>query len=122
MNNTTTVGAEWQDRAATDEEVSLAHKQAADALLPGVPKPIMITISNLDVKMLAASRTSPEGYMQCILAALKDAGAPVEGVLKLKLAHGAVARVKPNPMVDEGGFKYVWLAPEYVAAIAKGGV
>jgi len=110
----------WADRAATPEEVQLA--QQAD--LPEGPKPIAVFIPAIDIRMLYAARTSPEQFNQCILARLKDAGAPVEGTIHLKLAHGAVAKKKSNPLVDEGGFTYLWLSEEYVRAImtAKGGV
>jgi hypothetical protein len=91
----------------------------AQELLQG-PKPISVEISTQDVQMLFACHTNPEQYMQLILAKLKDAGAPVEGTLRLRLAHGAVCKLKDNPMQEQAAFVYMWLPEQYVHAIAQG--
>lgn len=83
------------------------------------PKPIAVSISTNDVQCLYACHTSPDAYNQLILAKLKDAGAPVEGILRLKLAHGAVAKVKDNPVEPSDEFTYMWLPENYVLAIAS---
>lgn len=84
------------------------------------PKPISIEISTRDIQMLYACQTGPSQYMQLILAKLKDAGAPVEGTLTLRLAHGAVCKLKDNPLQEQESFVYVWLPESYVHAIANG--
>lgn len=83
------------------------------------PRPIAVSISTHDVQALYACNTSPDSYNQLILAKLKDSGAPVEGTLRLRLAHGAVCRVKDNPLEPANEFVYMWLPEAYVAAIAS---
>lgn len=87
------------------------------------PKPIAVVISGMDVAKLAEANCSVYEYNQLILAKLKDAGAPVEGMISLKMANGSVFKMKTNPMVEEQGFTYIWLPPAYVEGInALGGV
>lgn len=87
------------------------------------PKPIAVLISSLDIQKLAAAKCSPYEYNQLILAKLKDAGAPVEGMVNLKMAHGSVYKMKTNPMIEEPGFTYMWLPEAYVHTLnAMGGV
>jgi hypothetical protein len=87
--------------------------EVAREILQG-PKPISIEISTQDVQMLYACQTSPTAYMQLILAKFKDAGAPVEGTLNLKLAHGMVCKLKDNPLQEQIAFTYLWLPEAYV--------
>ena len=100
--------------------MNAAQEQSIAQELARAPKPIAVMIPNRDIQMLFMSDVSQEGFMQCILAKLKDAGAPVEGVLKLRLAHGKVAKLKDDVLKPEEGFTYMWLPDEYVAAIASG--
>jgi hypothetical protein len=96
--------------------------QAEQPKLEG-PKPIAVMIPSHDIQALTAAKCSPYEYNQLILAKLKDAGAPVEGVINLKMAHGSVYKLKTNPMVEEPGFTYMWLPEAYVHALnAMGGV
>ena len=88
--------------------------------LLNAPKPIGARISTADVRVLFACNTSPDAFMQCILAALKDAGAPIEGTLRLRCAHGRVAKVKDSVLEEQDYFEYLWLPDEMVAAIASG--
>ena len=81
-------------------------------------KPIAVAISTHDIQVLYATRVSPDDYAQLILAKLKDAGAPVEGSLRLKLAHGQVYKLKTNPLKEQDYFEYLWLPMPYVAALA----
>lgn len=81
------------------------------------PKPIAVEIAAIDIQMLFAVGTSPEAYAQLILAKLKDAGAPVEGIIKLKLAHGKVYKMKTNPLVEQEAFEYLWLPDAYVESM-----
>lgn len=84
-------------------------------------KPIAISISTDDVQALFAANTTPFMYQQLILAKLRDNGCTaVEGKAILKLAHGALTKVKDNPLQPETVFCYVWLPAEYAAAIAQG--
>jgi hypothetical protein len=89
---------------------------AAQEILEG-PKPIAVDIPVIDIQMLFALGTSPEAFNQLILAKLKDAGAPVEGVIKLKLAHGKVYKMKTNPLVEQDAFEYLWLPDAYVESM-----
>ena len=80
--------------------------------------PIVIVLTGLDVMKI---RGGPNVFNQELLQRLKDAGGPVEGTLHLKLKYGALARVKPN-LEDAriGRFRYLWLPPEAVKAVAEG--
>lgn len=85
------------------------------------PKPISVSISANDIRMLFACGTNPDAYNQLLLAALKDAGGPVEGILHLRLAHGKLCKLKDKALEPQDAFTYVWLPEAYVAAIAQGG-
>jgi hypothetical protein len=89
------------------------EQEIAKEILAG-PKPIAVTISTIDIQMLVACNTSPTQYIQLILAKLKDAGAPVEGTLNLKLAHGKLFKMKDNPLEEKDCFTYIWLPEAYV--------
>lgn len=92
-----------------------------EPFLDTLEKPVSFSISTHDIQALFACRTNPDAYMQCILAGLRDAGcAAVEGVLHLKLSHGALCKLKDNPLKPQEEFTYVWLPPEYVRAIKNG--
>lgn len=88
-------------------------------LLEG-PKPISVEIATRDIQMLFAMSTNPHTYMQLILAKLKDAGAPVEGTLTLRLAHGKVFKLKDSVLEEQPAFTYMWLPEQYIEAIANG--
>jgi hypothetical protein len=103
-----------QEQNATDEVA--AQKGPAIA----GPKPIAVDISVDDVRMLTACRTSPDSYLQLILAKLKDAGAPVEGAIRLRLAHGKLFKLKDSVFEEQAAFTYMWLPEAYVHAIAAG--
>jgi hypothetical protein len=82
------------------------------------PKPIAVQISTIDIQMLYAVKTSPTAFMQLILAKLKDAGAPVEGILNLRMAHGKVFKIKDSPLEEQSAFTYIWIPDAYLAAMA----
>lgn len=108
-----------EDRAATAPEILTAigeeEAQRAD-------KPVAVWLSAYELQGLyARDEARPYDFNQYILRKLRDAGAPVEGALRLKLSHGAVARVKPDPGRQEMGFKYIWLPEQHVRAIAAKG-
>jgi hypothetical protein len=95
-------------------------KLAAELAYGGL-KPIAVTVSANDIRMLWAMRTPPDQYIQLIYAKLRDAGCTaVEGVLRLRLAHGKLCKVKTEAHVEQDGFDYVWLPDSYVQAIASG--
>jgi hypothetical protein len=81
------------------------------------PKPITVAISTHDIQALFAMGTSPDTFNQLILAKLKDAGAPVEGTLHLRLAHGSLFKVKDSIFEEQTEFTYMWLPDAYVEAI-----
>lgn len=90
--------------------------------VPG-PKPIVAVIPGMDVAKLMAAKCSTYEYNQLILAKLKDAGAPVEGMIHLKIANGSVCKLKTNPMQEEEGFCYMWVPPAWVEKLnAMGGL
>jgi hypothetical protein len=90
------------------------HSDAAVQETLAGPKPVSVEISTGDIQMLYAMRTSPAQFMQLILAKLKDAGAPVEGALNLRLAHGKVFKMKDDPLREQPSFTYLWLPEAYV--------
>jgi hypothetical protein len=92
----------------------------AQELVQG-PKPISISVSTNDVQALFACGTSPDQYNQLLLAKLRDAGAPVEGTLRLRLAHGKLFKMKDSVMQEQSEFTYLWLPDGYVEAIGQVG-
>lgn len=85
------------------------------------PKPISISVSTRDIQALFACQTSPDQYNQLLLAKLKDAGGPVEGTIRLRLAHGKLFKLKDSIMQEQSEFTYLWLPEAYTAAIDGGG-
>jgi hypothetical protein len=103
----------WGDRMV--ETAPTPGQGAADATA-GPLKPVAVALDAQDIGRMAAEGYSPYMFMQFVLEKLKFAGAPVEGTLRLKLAHGAVARVKPD--LGRGAvFQYIWLPEEHVRGI-----
>ena len=95
------------------------ENEAVQEILSG-PKPVSVEITTRDVQMLYACQTSPKAYMQLILAKLKDAGAPVEGALNLRVAHGKVFKMKDNPMEEQSSFVYIWIPDAYIEGMRGG--
>lgn len=95
-----------------------SEDHAVQEILAG-PKPISVEINTRDIQMLYACQTSPTAYMQLILAKLKDAGAPVEGTLNLRMAHGKVFKLKDSVLEEQTAFTYLWLPEQYIAAIGS---
>lgn len=83
-------------------------------------KPIAITMSADEIAQLYMSSVNPDKYNQLLLAKLKDAGGPVEGVIRLKLAHGELYKMKDKITEPSDKFTYMWLPDEYVAAVGVG--
>jgi hypothetical protein len=81
-------------------------------------RPIVVVLTGLDVMKI---RGGPNEFNQELLARLKVAGGPVEGLAWLKLKYGALARVRPDAEdMRIGRVRYMWLPPEHVAAVAEG--
>ena len=111
----------WGSRLAADLP-NIAPVKPAE---PTALKPVAVTLSARDVERLYVEQRGqcdPRAFMQFLLERLKAAGAPVEGTIRLRLAHGAVARVKPDPQRPSGGFQYLWLPAESAVAIATKGM
>ena len=104
-----------EDRAATQQEAlqAIEHDRC--------DKPIAIWLGAQELGVLVAKRTTPHEFNQDLLRRFRHAGAPVEGLATLRLAHGAIAKVKPDPNNQEMGFRYIWLPCEYAEAIASAG-
>jgi hypothetical protein len=112
----------YKDRVKEDREATQA--EALEAVEHDrCDKPIAVWLSAEELgTMYAKHEARPGFYMQYLLRKLRNAGAPVEGSDAgfLKLTHGAVARVKPDPLKQERGWRFLWMPAPYVAAIAKG--
>jgi hypothetical protein len=108
---------DWSiDRAASPEEQQMARELAAQGTVP-----IAIAISAQDIAKMTVEHYSPYMFSQNMLERFKAAGAPVEGTIKLKLAHGKIARVKPDPLQPQDFFQYLWLPDQYAEAIRTHG-
>ena len=74
-------------------------------------EPIMITIDAQTLGACFNAKMSPQVYNQFLLENFKAAGAPVEGVIKMKLARGKICKMKSHPR-GPGYFGYMWLSDE----------
>ena len=85
--------------------------------IPGARRQVGICISihGSEIMRLYADKAGPTAFNQYLLEKFRIAGAPVEGVVHLKLAHGAIARVKPKVDSPTGTFQYVWMTDEQAA-------
>jgi hypothetical protein len=109
---------EYLDRATLGQ---FAPSVPDDHELNNSPSPIAVLVTADEIAALYISNTSPDGFMQYLLGRLKSSGAAVEGAMRLRLAHGAVYKVKGEP--GQMYFQYLWLPEAYVAGInAVGGV
>jgi hypothetical protein len=100
----------YGDRMVVDDPTTT--QGPADAAAGGL-KPIAVALDAQDIGRMAAENYSPYMFNQFLLEKLKAAGAPIEGTLRLRVAHGAVARVKPD--LNRGAvFQYIWLDEAYV--------
>jgi hypothetical protein len=112
----------WGDRAAMPDEV---QAYARGPIPHSLHKPIAIRVEEFEIRMLYAAQQGecdPDAYNQFLLERFKHAGAPVEGIIKLRLAHGAVCKVKTNHLEPQTFFQYLWIPAEYAHAIAQAGV
>ena len=85
------------------------------------PPPVAVTMDAQEIGVFYASNLSPVEFNQMLMAKFKDAGAPVEGTLHLRFAHGQMYKLKSQP--GEMEFTYLWLGEAYVDGLAAlGGV
>ena len=87
------------------------------------PKPIAGELTPEDIAvMYSVKRYGPNEFNQNLLERFRAAGAPVEGFIILRLAHGKIYKLKTET-TGVGKFIYMWLPEAYVAGInALGGV
>lgn len=112
----------WGDRCAASGPLTDA---VLSPVAPTALKPIAIAITSDEVAALYAAQKGdcdPNLFNQYLLERFKAFGAPVEGTVRFKLAHGAIARVKPDATQKQLGFQYLWLPAEYAVAIAQNAV
>jgi Zn-finger nucleic acid-binding protein len=114
------VPEKYQDRIKEDR-LATQQEQLAAIEHDRCDKPIAIWLDAQELGVLVAKRTTPTEFNQELLRRFRHAGAPVEGMAHLKLAHGAIAKLKPDPNNQEMGFRYIWMPAPYVEAIASVG-
>jgi hypothetical protein len=68
---------------------------------------IVVTMDAQEIGSLYAQGYDPRQFKRLLLAKLRQAGAPVEGVLEPKLAHGAVYKMRETEPTER--FRYIWL-------------
>lgn len=82
--------------------------------------PIPITLDWFELSKMAAEGASPDTFNQALLQKLREAGGPVEGVVRPKLSHGKLARVKPDLRDQKlGRFRYIWLPEQHCALVEQ---
>ena len=82
-------------------------------------QPIGVIIDAETIVRAHRAHGGPRAFNQLLLAAFKDAGAPVEGMAILKLSHGKVFKLKSRPGVFF--FRYIWMPLERCAALGVSG-
>lgn len=95
-------------------------KRAVEAALTDEPTPIAVEFDPQEIGIMYAQHYTPEQFNHELLTKLKAAGVPVEGTLKLRLAHGQVYKVREE-MAGRGKFVYMWLPEAYVHGISQRG-
>ena len=107
----------YQDRVLVkDPNLLLPAVQAPE---PTQDKVIAIRVAGFEIAALYNDRTGPYAFAQLLLERFKAAGAPVEGVIKFKLLHGKIFKLRSKP--GDNSFKYVWLPPEYCHSLGVQG-
>ena len=76
-------------------------------------KPISVALHAQEIGKLYADRTSPTAFAQYLLQQFKAAGAPVDGQVHLRLAHGKIYKMKAHPW-GRSWIGYMWLPEEMV--------
>ena len=76
-------------------------------------KPIVVHLHVQEIGTLFALHTSPFMFEQRVLEELRNAGAPVEGVIKLTLKSGQWHKLMHSPRGPEY-MSYLWLPADVV--------
>lgn len=127
MNETTYTGRPvtaprpGTDRLATREEARSAAEEdlraqlettyAPDYTAEPELKPICVALHAQEIGAMTRLRVSPTEFAQTLLGEFRKAGAPVEGMVKLRLAHGSVYKMKAHPF-GRAWFGYLWVPEE----------
>ena len=107
----------YQDRVLVkDPNLLLPKIQAPE---PTKDKVIAIRVAGFEIAALYNDRTGPYQFSQLLLERFKAAGAPVEGIVRLRLARGKVFKIKSRP--GDASFRYVWLPNEHCQALGVQG-
>ena len=81
-------------------------------------KPICVALHAQEIGKLHTTKTTPFEYMQGLLYRLRLAGAPVEGISTLRLAHGKVFKMRQSNL-GPAWVSYIWLPETKVAELEK---
>jgi hypothetical protein len=84
--------------------------------------PVVLTVDAQTIGAMYASRATPFQYTQMLLERFKALGVPVEGMLRHRLVMGKIAKVKPDPGMQDQWIRYIWLPDEHVQALAQAGL
>ena len=110
---------EYLDRAEVIRPNSVKAPDPAELNRDGLP--VVITLDAQEIGALYAARATPYAFNQHLLEKFKAAGAPVEGVLELKMSHGQVFKMKDDLYNRPGAFTYMWVNDQYAKALSEGG-
>jgi hypothetical protein len=83
--------------------------------------PVVLTVDAQDIGRFYANHATPYEYNQYLLSRFKDLGVPIEGMLRHKLVMGAIAKVRPDPGMQDGFVRYIWLPIETMEVLARAG-
>jgi len=120
MTDLIQIPTEYLERA---ERLTPLPKPPSTEELNQAGQPVVVTMDAQEIGALFAVKTTPYDFMQHLLAKFKAAGAPVEGKLRLAVAHGQVYKMKDDLYSKPGTFTYVWLPQPYCDALeAQGGL
>lgn len=104
--------AKWGDRILGGTAATLPRADASSFSLDA--QPIGIIVGAEQIARAYVGKGGPKAFNQMLLTFFKDAGAPVEGLATLKLAHGKIFKLRSRP--GEFFFRYMWMPLELVAA------
>ena len=84
--------------------------------------PVVLTVDAQTIGAMYAKRCTPYEYSQMLLERFKALGVPVEGALRHRLVMGQIAKVKPDPGMQDEFIRYLWLPPETFEVLAGKGL
>lgn len=83
-------------------------------------KPVVFEVMADEIGVMYAASASAYVFNQFLLERLKRfAPHAVEGVIRFKLTHGHLARVRPSVKDQSGSFKYMWLPDGFYEAMTE---